>query len=79
MSEEQLKSFLEKVKGDNNLQEKMKSVTDANSVVEVAKAAGFVISADDVTKAQAEVSDAELEAAAGGTVIFHPSQRCRRS
>ena len=66
MSEEQLKAFLEKVKLDTNLQEKLKSVTDANSVVEIAKAAGFVISADDVTKAQSEVSDAELETAAGG-------------
>ena len=71
MSEEQLKAFLEKVKLDTSLQEKLKSVTNADAVVEIAKAAGFVISADDVTKAQSEVSDAELEAAAGG--FFWPS------
>ena len=68
MSEEQLKAFLEKVKGDTSLQEKLKSVTNADAVVEIAKASGFVISADDVKKAQSEVSDAELEAAAGGTI-----------
>ena len=34
--------------------------------METAKEAGFVISADDVKKAQAEVSDEELEGAAGG-------------
>ena len=68
MSEEQLKSFLEAVKADAVLQEKLKAATDADAVVEIAKASGFVISADDLKKAQAEVSDAELEAAAGGTI-----------
>ena len=34
--------------------------------MEIAKTAGFVISADDLKKTQSEVSDAGLEAAAGG-------------
>ena len=68
MSEEPLKSFLEKVQGDTSLQDKLKAATNADAVVEIAKASGFVISADDLKKAQAEVSDAELEAAAGGTI-----------
>ena len=68
MSEEQLKAFLEKVKGDTALQEKLKAATNADAVVEIAKAAGCVISADDLKQAQAEVSeDEELEGAAGGT------------
>ena len=67
MSEEQLKAFLEKVQGDTSLQNKLKAATNADAVVEIAKASGFVISADDLKKAQSEVSDAELEAAAGGT------------
>ena len=80
MSEEQLKAFLEKVKADTSLQEKLKAATDADAVVEIAKASGFVISADDVKKAQSEVSDAELEAAAGGTVPRpYPTQWCQRS
>ena len=78
MSEEQLKAFLEKVKADTSLQEKLKSVTDTDAVVEIAKAAGFVISADDVKKVQAEVSDKELEAAAGGTHLITFGAECSR-
>ena len=67
MSEEQLNAFLEKVKGDTSLQEKLEAAADSDAVLAIAKEAGFVISADDWNKAQEEVSDAELEAAAGGT------------
>ncbi len=61
MSEEQLKAFIEKVKADTSLQEKLKAAGDADSVVAIAKEAGFMISADDLTKAQSEVSEEELE------------------
>ena len=67
MSEEQLKAFLEKVKADTSLQEKLKAASDADAVVAIAKEAGFNVSAEDLTKAQSEVSDEELESAAGGT------------
>lgn len=66
MSEEQLNSFLEKVKGDASLQEQLKAAAAADDVVAIAKAAGFVISADNLKQAQAEVSDEELEGTAGG-------------
>ena len=66
MSEEQIKAFLEAVKADAELQEKLKAASDTDAVVAIAKAAGFVISPDDLKKAKAEVSDAELEGAAGG-------------
>ena len=66
MSEEQLKAFLEKVKADTSLQEKLKAAADADAVLAIAKEAGFSISADDLKNAQLEVSDEELEAAAGG-------------
>ena len=65
MSEEQLKAFLEKVKADTSLQEKLKAA-DADAVAAIAKEAGFSISADDL-KAQSELSDKELEGVAGGT------------
>ena len=68
MSEEQLKAFLEKVKTDTSLQEKLKAAADANAVVAIAKEAGFSISADDLTKAQSELSEEELEGVAGGTI-----------
>ena len=66
MSEEQLKAFLEKVKGDTTLQEKFKAASDADAVVAIAKEAGFSISADDLKKAQSEISEEELEGVAGG-------------
>ena len=66
MSEEQLNAFIAKIQGDTSLQEKLKAATDAEAVIAIAKAAGFVISPDDLKKAQTEVSDEELEGAAGG-------------
>ena len=70
MSEEQLKAFMEAVKADAGLQEKLKAAKDADAVVEIAKAAGFVISADELKKSQAEavteISEEELEGVAGG-------------
>ena len=68
MSEEQLKAFLEAVKADAGLQEELKAAGDADAVVAIAKAAGFVISAENLKKAQTEVSDEELESAVGGTL-----------
>ena len=76
MSEEQLKAFLEAVKADEGLQEKLKAAGDADAVVGIAKAAGFVISADElkksqadfISKSQAELSDEELEGVAGGGI-----------
>ena len=69
MSEEQLKAFLEKVKGDTNLQEKLKAAADSDAVLAIAKEAGFSISADDLKNAQVtELSDEELEGAAGGCI-----------
>jgi bacteriocin propeptide, TIGR03798 family len=66
MSEEQLKAFLEAVKADAGLQEKLKAAGDADAVVAIAKAAGFVISAEELKKSQAAISEAELEGVAGG-------------
>ena len=67
MSDEQLNAFLEAVKADAGLQEKLKAAVDADAdaVVAIAMAAGFVISADELKRAQAEVSEKELEGVAG--------------
>ena len=69
MSEEQLKAFLEKVKADTSLQEKLKAAVDADAVTAIAKEAGFSISADDLKKAQSEISEEELEGVAGGGTV----------
>ena len=69
MSEEQLKAFLEKIKTDASLQEKLKAAADNDAVTAIAKEAGFSISADDLKNAQSELSDEELEGATGGGVL----------
>ena len=69
MSEEQLKAFLEAVKADAGLQEKLKAAGDADAVVAIAKAAGFVISLEEWKRSQAEVSEDELEGVAGGAMM----------
>jgi predicted ribosomally synthesized peptide with nif11-like leader len=66
MSEEQLKAFLEAVKADAGLQEKLKAAADADTFVAIAKAAGFVISAEELLTSGRELSDEELEGIAGG-------------
>ena len=69
MSEKQLKAFLKKVKADTSLQEKLKAATSPEAAIEIAKAAGFSITAADIQSMQSatvELSDEELEGAAGG-------------
>ena len=66
MSEEQLKAFLEKVKADTELQEKLNGAADADALVEIAKEAGFSITAEDMQSPTVELSDEELEGASGG-------------
>ena len=68
MSEEQLKAFLEKVKSDTSLQEKLKAAADSDAVLAIAKEAGFMISADDLKNAPSELSEEELEGVAGGAI-----------
>jgi predicted ribosomally synthesized peptide with nif11-like leader len=72
MSEEQLKAFLEAVKDDARLQEQLKAVTDTDSLLSIAKSAGFVISADGKQVEQIEISDRDLESVTGGTAFLRP-------
>ena len=62
MSEEQLKAFLEKVKGDSTLQEKLKSANSSEEVVGIAKKEGYEFTADKLTQ---RLSNEELESMAG--------------
>ena len=67
MSEEQLKAFIEKVKADTSLQEKLKAASDVDAVVAIAKVAGFTITTEDLNSHRQNLtSDDELEGAAGG-------------
>ena len=69
MSEEQLKSFLEKVKTDTSLQEKLKGAADADAALAIAKEAGFAITTQDIQSMQSstDLSDDDLEGVAGGS------------
>ena len=70
MSEEQLKSFLEKVKADTSLQEKLKGAADTDAALAIAKEAGFAITAEDIQSwvpmQSRVVSEEELEGVAAG-------------
>ena len=52
---EQLKAFMEAVKADAGLQEKLNAAADAYAVVGIAMEAGFVITAEELQRAQVEV------------------------
>ena len=70
MAADQLAAFVEVAKSNTELQEKLKSVTSAEAAIEIAKDSGFSISLEDIQTLQSkssEVSDQELENAAGGT------------
>ncbi len=69
MSEEQLKAFWEAVQADTSLQEKPREATDADSIVSIAKEAGFEITADEVKEAQSGLSDEQLDQASGGITL----------
>ena len=69
MSEEQLNAFLEKVESETSLQEKLKAAASPDAAIEIAKEAGFAITSEDIQSiksATVQLSDEELEGAAGG-------------
>ena len=66
MSEEQLSALLAKLKDDAGLQENLKGAGDLDAAVAIAKEAGFVITDEQLARAQAEISEDELEGVAGG-------------
>jgi predicted ribosomally synthesized peptide with nif11-like leader len=67
MTQGQLKSFLEAVKGDLTLQEKLKAAAgDPEAVVSIAATAGFVFSVQELKKDQSQISEEELEGVVGG-------------
>ena len=69
MPEDQFKTFLEAVEADAALQENVQAEANryADAVVAIAKEAGFGITAEDVKRAQLEVSEDDLEGVTGGT------------
>ena len=73
-SEEQINAFLEKVKADTSLQEKLKAAGSNEAAIEIAKEAGFAITTEDIQSMQpatVELSDEELDGAAGGIRVLN--------
>ena len=62
MSKEQLKAFLEKLKGDTSLQERLKAAKSQDDVVSIAKEHGHDFGTEHIN----QLSEAELDGVAGG-------------
>ena len=79
MSEEQLRAFLEAVKADAGLQEKLKGAGDLDAALVIAKEAGYEVSKAQWLEAQdsqssssqmMEMSDEELAGVTGGNDVL---------
>lgn len=66
MSVEQARAFIEKVKNDEQLQNRLVEAQDTESKLEITKKEGYEFSVDDYKEAAEELSDADLEQLAGG-------------
>lgn len=71
MSEEQLLAFVQAVKSDLTLQDRLKGAENLDAVATIAIESGYLVTKAELLKAQAqqtlELSDEELETVAGGT------------
>ena len=62
MSDEQLKAFLEKLKGSTSLQDKLRAAKSPDDVAGIAKEHGYEITAEQMS----QLNESELENLAGG-------------
>ena len=62
MTLEQLKAFIDKIKGDSNLREKLKAANSAEEVVSIAKDHGHNFTVEHIN----EIRQDQLEKIAGG-------------
>ena len=67
MSQEQLKAFLNKVKGDTSLREKLKAAKTPEHVVEISKENGHHFNVDALESIK--LTDDELEGIGGGNCV----------
>jgi len=68
MSEEQLRSFIEVVKGDRALQANLRDAKSTTDVAVIAKTAGFESNVFDIDTHSEPLRDEELEQVSGGVV-----------
>ena len=72
MSEEQLKAFLAKVKGNSSLQEKLKAAKTSQEVLDLAKEHEYEFTVDHLENLSAD----ELELVAGGVGCLWRTLNC---
>ncbi len=65
MSEEQLKAFLEKVKGNTSLQDRLNAAKSAEDVVSIGEGHGHEFGTEHISR----LSEKELEGLSGGTAM----------
>ncbi len=66
MQEGELTAFLEAVKINEDLRERLLAAEDNEAVIAIARAEGFSISVPEMNEAMTELSEQDLEAASGG-------------
>ncbi|WP_370594187.1 Nif11-like leader peptide family natural product precursor [Synechococcus sp. BIOS-E4-1] len=79
MSEEQFKAFLEEVKANLSLREKLKAAQSTDEVVSAAKEYGYDFSAEEFTacaKRFGQISEDELDNAVGGQASIACATNC---
>ena len=65
MTQEQVKAFLQKIKGDTSLQAKLKAAKSQDDVVSIAKDYGHVFGTEHIS----QLSEEELEGVDGGSIV----------
>ena len=73
MSEEQLKVFWEAIQADTGLRQKLQGVTEPDAVAAIAKEAGFMITTEELQRAQAEISEEDLGGGVAGGAVCRTS------
>lgn len=68
MPGERLRAFLDAVKTDQELQEKLKTARDSNAIAKIASEAGYDISAEGVDLETVPIAAIELDGMTGGAL-----------
>ena len=66
MSLDQARAFIEKIKSDDAFRDRISAIKEVDGRVAAARGAGFDFTEAEVKEAQSELSDFELDNAAGG-------------
>jgi len=70
MSLDQARAFIEKMKSDEAFRNRIIAIEDVDARLEAASDAGFEFTEAEIKSVQSELSDDDLDQAAGGGVVF---------